>query len=639
MRNELIITIMLILSLDLAAAALVNVQGYIFYHNGSAVPAGTPVNLTQLNSGFRATTTTIGVGNYYIFFGVTVDNSGSDVIQIFSWTGVWNGTDTRTGLGVINMNITYTNIPPVWNATLPSITMDEDNLTGVPDAFNASDYCFDYDGQAITYTIGSQTNPSLVNATISGGMVSISPTARNSSGSSSVCINADDSEDVSSRCFTITVNAVPDIPSFTAAADNFTGTIISNDTTIRVTSTAFDGDGQQVRLYVCNTTGVNAGGCTDGMYCTALAASNPACSFTTEDDETTHTWHAFIFDTGGSQATTTYNDTYTTDSLRPVAGTATLHSGLSYSDSTTVVLNWSGFSDSMSGIQYYYYSTSNNEGTRSGNQVSNTTTGVSLTLPQGTSAYYVWAEDFVGHIGLAASDSIIVDTEDPVFSGWSQLPADVSDSTSGAMTATATITDTTMQGTPTFRYRFTSTAWSSWTAMTSLGANQYRLSITANWSGYTTETLYYEANATDYFNRTVTEAFQDTIQRTGLPPTFFGLINLTGQEDSNISFTLVGVDSNSEDTVNFTASCCFTIVPLTNRTALAHWTPDNDDVGVNGVLFNVTDGVFTVNSSITVTVLPVNDAPVIDDFEDLTGYLYVPFGAMFTAWDPDNENS
>ncbi|MEM4267271.1 MAG: hypothetical protein QXK37_00405 [Candidatus Woesearchaeota archaeon] len=617
------------------------VQGWIFLHNGSAAPFGTNVTITNQGTSEQRTVQTGGWGEQHYYLRSFTCTQGSDYFTVFSSYLVWNGSNGGLATGLnLYLNITYNNIPPIQNATLAQQTMNEDNTTGINNAINLDAYFFDYDMQSLSYSIYSQSNNQLVNATIDGNYVDISPPAANQSGYSTVCIRAYDSENYSQPgCFNITVTSVPDVPSFSSASDNFSGVYLSNQTTLRITTTAFDGDDEQVILYVCNTSSVTPAGCTNGQYCTSQSATNPSCTFATESDENTHRWYAFIYDTAGVIAANNFSDTYTTDSFAPLAGSVLINNGNAYSNSSTITVNWSGYSDSMSGIRYYYYNTTNNQYTRNGVQTSNTTYSASVAVGEGNILIYVWAEDFVGHIGASASDNIIVDSLAPTITSRSQSPADITEASSTTVYVNYTITDTTLQGNPIYRYKVGSENYTTWQNMTSLGGNIYRFSITATWASYVNQNLTYEVSAIDYFNRTTNTSYTEVINISNYAPMFVNLTNLSGSQGSNISFTIFGSDSNSNDNLTFTASCCFTITSLDSRSARAWWVPPNEYVGQNTITLTVSDGIANISQAIIVTVNPVNDAPVLSPIGNLYGYVGQPFFYYIYATDPDNENS
>ena len=83
-------------------------------------------------------------------------------------------------------------------------------------------------------------------------------------------------------------------------------------------------------------------------------------------------------------------------------------SGGDYTVGESVSANWSGFSDTLSGLDSYYFSFTNGSGTANGNR--SFTTDGTLTGPalDAINCVYVWARDRAGNIGLAATTSVFV---------------------------------------------------------------------------------------------------------------------------------------------------------------------------------------------------------------------------------------
>ncbi len=621
------------------------IQGYVFFHNNTAVPAGTSVNITNEGTNEKRTETTGGGGGNFYLRSFTC-TQGSDVFDAFSWLGVFNGSNSGLATGLnLYLNITYDNIPPRFNATLPDQTMDEDNTTGIDNAFNLSDYSYDYDGSPLTYSIYSQSNSALVSASIDGSYVDIGAPAANQSGSSNVCVRAYDGEDYSSQsCFTITINPVPDNPSFTSASDNVSTSYIKGGAGVRITTVASDVDGDNVILYVCNTAGVTAAGCTGTQRCSNTAASNPSCTFTAESDSSQHSWHAFIYDATGRIAEDNYTGNYTTDSAAPTPGSVTVEGGNRYhSTDTTLDFVWSGFSDPSSGIHWYYYNFTDNSGSRTQTRVSNTTVLGSLgSAAQGNNTVYVWAEDSVGNIGSDANDWIWVDTVDPVLSGWTQNPSDLDEGSSGSLTVTVTVTDTTWNSSSPaqFRYKYDSAGWYSWQDMTDTGGGVYSYTMSepvGGWSSHVGEILYYQVTATDVVGHTTTEQQQDLINVFNNAPVLDTIPNQVALESYNFSFIISASDIDN-DTLTFSSDYNFTFDSINSTSAVAWWVPRNSDIGSNHVKFNVSDGSDTDSQTVTIDVSPTNDPPVLNPVGNLNAYLHVPFVHYIYGSDPDNEN-
>jgi hypothetical protein len=145
---------------------------------------------------------------------------------------------------------------------------------------------------------------------------------------------------------TININQ---LPVFTSASDNTT--IIKGGSGILITTVSSDADsGQTLKLFVCNSTSANSSGCTNSEYCSNTSAStNASCSFTSETDDTTHTWYAFIYDSLNEAVATNHSGSYTTVST-PLTITIVYPENITYNTNNitaSVVLvesgNWSGY--------------------------------------------------------------------------------------------------------------------------------------------------------------------------------------------------------------------------------------------------------------------------------------------------------
>ncbi len=638
--------IIMTLTFHSAYADLCVMQGNIFYHNGSAVLAGTPVTITNLNTAqVKNSVTGGGNGNFYL--DTLTCTQGTDVLNIFSGYMYWNASlDVSSVLGKLNYynNMTYGNFIPIFTSALPNKVMDEDNATGIDNATDLDSYTVDYDGTPLIYSIFSQSNSALASASLDGTYIDISAPAADQSGSSNVCVRAYDGEDYSSpSCFTITVNSVPDRPVFSSAADNVTG-IVKGGVGIRITTTASDVDGDLVRLYVCNTPNVNSGGCINTQRCTDFRASNPYCTFTAESDVNEHSWYAFVYDATGLISASNYTENYTTDGSDPATGTVVIEGGASYLTDTTMDMTWSGFSDTGSGIRYYYYSFADNSGTTTGTRVSNTTFAGQLTgASQGSNTVYVWAQDWAGNIGSAASDSIIVDTANPVLSGWTQSPSGLQENTTGDFTVTVSVTDTTWNGSapPRIRYQYDSGGYYAWQDMTALGGNTYSYSISepvGGWVDYVGESLFYQVSVTDSVGHTTTETKSEYIDLFNYAPVLESIPNQVIAEGSNLSITLEAEDHDG-DTLYFSSDYNFTFDRISANRTIAWWVPSGTFAGSNSVTFSVTDNIDTDSQVVTIDVTSENDPPVLEHVGNIYGYLHIPFLKYIYGWDPDNRNN
>jgi hypothetical protein len=330
------------------------------------------------------------------------------------------------------------------------------------------------------------------------------------------------------------------------------------------------------------------------------------------------------------------------DNVAPSAGNVLIEGGNIYHSSTTVNFVYNNFNDSTSGINTYYYNFINNEGTNTGTNDA-ASPGVLSGAAQGSNTIYVWAEDNVGNIGLATSDSIIVDTAQPVLYDWTQSPADIDESTSGGATITVRVNDTTWNNSNPLqlRYQYNSFGYSAWFNMNLVAGNQYSYVIPepgSTWSAFLGDFLHYQVQGVDMVGLSTTTTISEFIDVFNNAPVFSNIPFQLAYEDENLSISLSATDADG-DALTFSSNFNFTIVSTSNTTAIAWWVPTGDDVGVNQVNFTVSDP-YTSNSQIVnVQVSSGNDAPVLSTIGDLFAYEHIPFTKYIYGSDPDNENN
>jgi len=330
------------------------------------------------------------------------------------------------------------------------------------------------------------------------------------------------------------------------------------------------------------------------------------------------------------------------DSAAPTPGTVTVEGGDYYHGSTTVNFVWSGYNDSTSGINMYYFGFTNNQGTSTSDGFGGASPGILAGAGQGSVTIYVWARDNVGNIGLAASDSIVVDSQDPVLYDWNMTPADVDAGTSGVVNVRVRVNDTTWNNSLLrIRYQYNNNGWYAYQNMTLVAGNQYSFDIPepgTTWSSYTNDWLHYQVEGTDMLGNIVSTLRSEFIEIFNNAPVFDAISNQVIAEDQNLSIVISATDLDG-DTLTFVSSHNFTFTRLTASSVLAWWVPDNNDIGSPSVEFNVTDGIDTDTTTITVDVGATNDVPILYPIGNLQAYLHKPFKHFIFGWDPDNKNA
>jgi len=202
---------------------------------------------------------------------------------------------------------------------------------------------------------------------------------------------------------TININQ---LPVFLSAWDD--ATIIKGGTTINVSANFSESDsGQEITLFVCNSSGASSSGCTGGHYCNSTNTINTSCTFTSESDSTTHTWYAYIFDELDEAASANpKSGTYTTDTTAPsitLSNPANASTITQTSVTISITVNealtnaWYSLDDgvnnvTMTNTTLYAYSHSN------------------TSIANGDYNLSIWANDFYGNIASSLGWVFTIDT-------------------------------------------------------------------------------------------------------------------------------------------------------------------------------------------------------------------------------------
>ncbi len=202
---------------------------------------------------------------------------------------------------------------------------------------------------------------------------------------------------------TININQ---LPVFTSAVDN--ATTIRGGTVVNIFTNNSDADsGQNITLYVCNSSGATLSGCSGGNYCNATGTANLSCSFASESDSAPHTWYSYVFDSLGEEATANpLTGSYTTDSTAPVITLANpLNSSTVTQSSVTIImvvnegikeawysLDSGAHNITMSNISLYLYTHSN------------------TSIADGIYSLTIWVKGIYDNIGSLTGNSFTVNT-------------------------------------------------------------------------------------------------------------------------------------------------------------------------------------------------------------------------------------
>lgn len=328
--------------------------------------------------------------------------------------------------------------------------------------------------------------------------------------------------------------------------------------------------------------------------------------------------------------------------------------GAVYSNDFTLDFTWDGFDDNItgrnvSGINGYYYSLTNNEGTTSGT-FDTSSPGTLVTGSEGNNTVYIWAADSVAvtgpNLGLSVNDSIFVDTIAPQYL-WINQTNITEDSGSDNFVFTINITETGSghEFVPKYRYRYNqSTDYSDWFSLTENGGDEYQLVVGVpswGWNMNRFQNLSIQINATDLTgNENISEEFLELVDSINDAPILDFIDNQTISQGSLLSFNITGydLDNDSLESVTLvfgTNETNLTTLQINNTLFQVNWTPENEYVGENYVNFSISDGELIDSQIVLINVSDVNDPPVFDLIPNMTAYENITFSQDINATDPE----
>ena len=335
------------------------------------------------------------------------------------------------------------------------------------------------------------------------------------------------------------------------------------------------------------------------------------------------------------------------------AASVSIDSGAIYSTDRILDFTWTGFTDlitgrNVSGISGYYYNFTNNELTNDGS-LDTASPGQLTATTDGNWTIYVWAQDNVSstgeNIGNSVNASIYVDTIAPSYTFINQT--NITEDSSGNFTFTINITESGSGHafTPLFRYRYNQTgSYSAWENLTLNGGDEYQLIIeepSGGWNLNRFDNISFQINATDLAgNQNISEEFLELVDSINDAPILDLISNQTIAQGSFLTFNVTGSDADNDtlEAVTLTFSVNetnLTTLQINNTLFEINWTPGNDYVGENLVLFTLSDGELSDTQEVLINVTDVNDAPVLDLIPNMTAYENVSFSQDINATDAD----
>ena len=250
-------------------------------------------------------------GNECTIDGTTGSCSVDDVLSQGSHTYYISCRDSLENEQTTSQNL---DVSFYLDYTAPTTSDNGASIVQVPTYTITITEADNVDGDPITKYCTDTTNTCTPSTIIdSGGTVTFTSSNR---GVNYLRYNSTDDAGNNQAVQSQTVN-INQFPILTSATDN--ATTIPGGAIVNVSVIASDPDaGQEITMFVCNSTSATSSGCTDGHYCNITTTENLNCTFTAESDSSTHNWYAFIYDELDRVATASpLSGSYTTDVTAP----------------------------------------------------------------------------------------------------------------------------------------------------------------------------------------------------------------------------------------------------------------------------------------------------------------------------------
>jgi hypothetical protein len=157
------------------------------------------------------------------------------------------------------------------------------------------------------------------------------------------------------------------------------------------------------------------------------------------------------------------------------------------------------------------------------------------------------------------------------------------------------------------------------------------------WFERSGENISYQVVATDLNMQTNNITRTEYINAESTAPVFSVVTNKAVNEDSALAFNLSSTDVDL-NVLTYTCNISgATITRISDFVSTVSWTPTNTHVGSQLYRCNVTDGTFTTSRTFTITVLNVNDNPVLESIGALYAQEYEYFNYTLNASDVDED--
>lgn len=133
----------------------------------------------------------------------------------------------------------------------------------------------------------------------------------------------------------------------------------------------------------------------------------------------------------------------------------------------------------------------------------------------------------------------------------------------------------------------------------------------------------------------VDQVFTVTVANINDAPVITSTAVTSINEDAAYAYTFTASDVDATDVLAYTAPVLPTWLTFNQTTKTLSGTPANSDVGIHNVTLRVSDGIVNVDQVFTITVVNINDAPVISSAAPASINEDTPYAYTITASDVD----
>jgi len=175
---------------------------------------------------------------------------------------------------------------------------------------------------------------------------------------------------------------------------------------------------------------------------------------------------------------------------------------------------------------------------------------------------------------------------------------------------------------------------SKYTVTLDANRNLHVVSNTPSWYGSETITLKAEDSGGGAFKKSSTTSVVYTTLKANEPPVITSTPITSINEDNNYSYTLTAHD-NDGNVLTYSAVQMPAWLEFSSSTHTLSGRPTNDNVGIHSVTLSVSDGSESVEQSFQLTVVNVNDLPVINSSPDTVVHSGETYSYQISATDID----